>query len=489
MRVLIVEDETIVALDLRERLRCLGYEPCGIADSPDKAFALARDTQPQLVLMDIMLKGDGDGVSAAARIRAAMDVPIIFVTAFSDEETLERVKATSPYGYIVKPYHERELRIAIELAVAKHQSELELLRAKRAAEESDRAKTRFLANLSHEFITPINSMLGFIELAGSMSADAELAEYLGLIASSAHRLENLVRSLLDFAKLESGSLSVVKSEFYLEDFLLSCWAPFQVEAYAKGLAPRYFMDPDLPRSFRGDSAKIGLIVRALVDNAVKFTSSGSVLLSAEREDERLLIRVSDTGPGIPAEDAERVFGTFVQGDDSPTRKAGGLGLGLALSRGLAALLGAELRLEGYSGGVTMSLRLAEPTDGRGPSVRDEVGPTLRGLKLGLADPPPRCAPELRRWGEALGFSVVPAGDGGACELVVAELAALHDGPPGGRPCLALGSPVEPTAVRGSAACPDVPVCVRPYPLGLYALSDSIRSALGGSAETEARRRP
>lgn len=346
-----------------------------------------------------------------------------------------------------------------------------------------------MANLSHEFITPINSMLGFVELAGSMSADAELAEYLGLIASSAHRLENLVRSLLDFAKLESGSLSVVKSEFYLEDFLLSCWAPFQVEAYAKGLAPRYFIDPDLPRSFRGDSAKIGLIVRALVDNAVKFTSSGSVLLSAEREDERLVIRVSDMGPGIPAEDAERVFGTFVQGDDSPTRKAGGLGLGLALSRGLAALLGAELRLEGYSGGVTMSLRLAEPADARGPSVRDEVAPTLRGLRLGLADPPPRCAPELRRWAEALGFSVVPAGDGGACELVVAELSALHDGPPGGRPCLALGSPVEPAAVRRSAACPDVPVCVRPYPLGLYALSDSIRSALGGSAETEARRRP
>lgn len=487
MRVLIVEDETIVALDLRERLRGLGYEPCGIADSPDKAFALAAETRPQLVLMDIMLKGDGDGVSAAARIRAAMDVPIIFVTAFSDEETLERVKATSPYGYIVKPYHERELRIAIELAVAKHQSELELLRAKRAAEESDRAKTRFLANLSHEFITPINSMLGFVELAGSMSADAELAEYLGLIASSAHRLENLVRSLLDFAKLESGSLSVVKSEFYLEDFLLSCWAPFQVEAFAKGLGLRYYIDPDLPRAFRGDSAKIGLIVRALVDNAVKFTPSGSVLLSAEREGERLVLRVSDTGPGIPSEDAERVFGTFVQGDDSPTRRAGGLGLGLALSRGLAALLGAELRLEGYSGGVTMSLRLPDATDGRGPSVRDEVASALRGLRLGLADPPPRCAPELRRWGEALGFKVVPADE--ACELVVAELKALHDGPPGGRPCLALGSPVEPPAVRGAAGCPDAPICVRPYPLGLYALSGSIQSTLGMAAGAEARRRP
>jgi DNA-binding response OmpR family regulator len=119
-RVLIVEDETLIAEELRERLERIGFTVMGPVDNADEGIEIATAEQPDLVLMDIRLKGEKDGVQAATEIRRQVDVPIVFLTAYSDRTTLDRAKHTDPYGYILKPFHERELQVTLELALHRH---------------------------------------------------------------------------------------------------------------------------------------------------------------------------------------------------------------------------------------------------------------------------------------------------------------------------------------------------------------------------------
>jgi diguanylate cyclase (GGDEF)-like protein len=122
-RILIVEDEAITAMDLAAELRHLGYEVCGTEDTAEGAVAAAERERPRLVLMDVRLGGNGDGIDAARQISSRHDVAVVFLTAHSDEETLARALSVSPYGYIVKPFRARELKVAVELALSKHAAE------------------------------------------------------------------------------------------------------------------------------------------------------------------------------------------------------------------------------------------------------------------------------------------------------------------------------------------------------------------------------
>ena len=122
-RILVVEDETIVAMDVKDRLTELGYEVAGVADRGAEALELAASTRPDLVLMDIRLKGEMDGITAAEEIRQRWRIPVIYLTAFSEDGTLQRAKLTEPFGYIIKPFEDREIQSAIEMALYKHQAE------------------------------------------------------------------------------------------------------------------------------------------------------------------------------------------------------------------------------------------------------------------------------------------------------------------------------------------------------------------------------
>jgi two-component system, response regulator PdtaR len=121
--ILIVEDETIVAEDLAKKLRRLGYTVAGMTELGEEALTLARDLKPSLVLMDIRLAGEMDGVAAADRIRCESDVPVIYLTASSDRATIDKAKVTEPFGFILKPFEDRELASHIEMALYKHQAE------------------------------------------------------------------------------------------------------------------------------------------------------------------------------------------------------------------------------------------------------------------------------------------------------------------------------------------------------------------------------
>lgn len=122
-KILVVEDENIVALDIKNRLKKLGYSVPSIASTGEEAVKKAEITSSDLVLMDIMLKGDMDGIEAAEKIRELYDIPVIYLTAYADDKILERAKLTQPYGYISKPFKEKDLRTNIEMALHKHKME------------------------------------------------------------------------------------------------------------------------------------------------------------------------------------------------------------------------------------------------------------------------------------------------------------------------------------------------------------------------------
>lgn len=123
MNILVVEDESIVAKDIQVCLKKLGYEVVGVCSSGEDAVEKANETNPDLVMMDIMLKGEMSGIDAAAEIRKEMDIPVIFLTAYTDRDTVDKAKETEPYGYIIKPFKEIDIQTAIEIALYKHSKE------------------------------------------------------------------------------------------------------------------------------------------------------------------------------------------------------------------------------------------------------------------------------------------------------------------------------------------------------------------------------
>ena len=129
-QILVVEDEAIVAMDIQVSLENLGYSVPAIVSSGEEALKKAEEFRPDLVLMDIMLKGDMNGIDAADRIRSDLDVPVVYLTAYADDDTLNRAKITEPFGYIVKPFTERELHSTIEMAIYRHRAEIELKKTK-----------------------------------------------------------------------------------------------------------------------------------------------------------------------------------------------------------------------------------------------------------------------------------------------------------------------------------------------------------------------
>jgi len=353
--ILIVEDENIVALDMRMRLEAMGYSVADVVDTGAQASARALALSPSLILMDIKLKGGLDGIDAARAIRETADIPVIFVTAFTDERTLDRVKLASPYGYVVKPFHERELRIAIELALYKHRYELSMRRAKEIAEESNRLKGEFLANMSHELKTPLNSVIGFTQLALDLATDEEQREFLAMAAGSAKSLLTLIESILDFARMDAGKLVASPSPFSLDDILEECADALAVGAYPKGLEVGLEREPGIRDSLIGDSQLLRRVLFNLIDNAVKFTDKGRVSLAVrtipdgEGDSDSLAFSISDSGIGMPPEKLGAVFERFIQLDPSTTRKAGGTGLGLAIVRKAVELMDGTIEVASSPG--------------------------------------------------------------------------------------------------------------------------------------------
>ncbi len=225
----------------------------------------------------------------------------------------------------------------------------DLIRQKEAALASSSAKSEFLARMSHEIRTPLNGVIGMLELLQGTHLTQQQHRYARVAKNSADTLLTLVNDILDFSKIEAGKLELEKTDFDLHALLEDSAELFAEKAAEKGLELVCHLATDLPTGVQGDPDRLRQIVVNLINNALKFTQRGQVVLRAVRDEQptesnavRIRICVEDTGIGIPEDRRDRLFQSFSQVDVSTTRKYGGTGLGLAICRELVTLFGGEI---------------------------------------------------------------------------------------------------------------------------------------------------
>jgi signal transduction histidine kinase/PleD family two-component response regulator len=239
----------------------------------------------------------------------------------------------------------------------------ELIIAKEKAEESDKLKTAFLQNMSHEIRTPLNGIIGFSTLLTYEDvSQEEIKEYSTIISQSGNRLIEIVNNVLDISKIETGQIIIEPKAIVIDEICADLLNFFTPVARAKKITLNYVNQNDKTQKIYTDEAKLHQILTNLINNAVKFTKTGSIDFGFETKGNFVQFYVKDTGIGIPAELHDKVFIRFIQAEQSMTKNYEGAGLGLAISKGLVELLGGKIWVESVVGkGTTFFFKLPDVT--------------------------------------------------------------------------------------------------------------------------------
>jgi len=269
-------------------------------------------------------------------------------------------------------------------------AEKEILRARKEAESASRTKSIFLASMSHEIRTPMNAIVGMVELLTSTTLSDEQKEYLEMLKISANNLLDIINNVLDISKIEAGQLELEKTAVDLQEVVESVGITLGSTAAQKGLELICHVEPDVPRYIIGDPTRLRQILINLVGNSLKFTEKGEVALSVEKvksEDDKidLLFKVRDTGIGIPKGKLSKIFESFTQVDAATTRKYGGTGLGLNISKQLVELMGGKIWVESELGkGSTFKFTVSSTVIKKAEEI-EVAHPEIKGLKVLILD--------------------------------------------------------------------------------------------------------
>lgn len=342
--------------------------------SGPKGLEKVRANKPDLILLDVMMP-DMDGYEVFAELKKdphTADIPVIFVTAKSDPFSETAAINAGAVDFINKPINPTvvKARVRMHLAHQAREREVRQLNAELEqrvqertqalkdalvkAQAAQKTKANLLANMSHEFRTPLNVVLGMSHMVSKQVGDPQIAEKVGKISLSGKNLLTLLNDILDMARLEANKFQLETMDFNLQKVFDASLGNLQARAQSKGLRLVRDMDSGVPLDLHGDPVRLGQVLSNFVSNAIKFSEQGQITVRVRLSETRgtklfLRFEVQDQGVGVRGEDKERIFDLFEQADGSLTRQYGGVGVGLTICKFLTQLMGGTLGVDSEVG--------------------------------------------------------------------------------------------------------------------------------------------
>ncbi|WP_075349751.1 hybrid sensor histidine kinase/response regulator [Algoriphagus marinus] len=357
LKILIVEDDAVSALLLQKALEKNKHEILGIADSGEKALELLTQNHADIVMMDINLAGELDGIKTTEIINEKYDIPVVYLSASSDAETLNKVVGTNPSAYVIKPFNIRELNMVIELAIFKDRKEKELQKLNNELEEKvkqrtvelydankeltkalekereiNELKSRIVLNVSHGFKTPLTSILSsaqLLQIYGEKDHPfkIKIAKHAGKIENSVRALNNLLTSVLFFGKADADQMKFRPKKMFMGAFLKELMDT--LNAGKENDVEIKMETGNIPKTLTTDSELLYQIFENLLSNAIKYSSDGQkVDFNISFENGQLISTIRDQGIGIPKSEQDQLFDRFFRAKNVGIIEGSGLGLSI-----------------------------------------------------------------------------------------------------------------------------------------------------------------
>jgi signal transduction histidine kinase len=386
--ILIVEDNPTNIELMKEQLHGEGYDVEAVLDG-EEALSYVSKNKPDIILLDIMIpKRSGFEVCKIIKSSAeTRSIPVIMVTALKDMESRVKGIAVGADDFLSRPVDRTELISRVKSMLRIKQLDDELSRESKTARESNEKlelqqrvlksmstqlmqashlKYEFIVNMSHALRTPLNVIIGFSEmlqdgLVGTLSD--KQTKYVTNILESGRELQQLIANIVDVFKIDTGKVQLETTEFSLKDAIQSSLRTFEAAARRENITINVRIAEDISR-ISADPQKLGTILDNLLSNAFKFTRRGGIVtVTAEQSEDSVQVCVADAGPGLSAEDCEKVFSEFYKVSSPGSTTTSGSGLGLAISKKLVMMHGGEIWAERRKeGGARFCFTL--PRDGR-----------------------------------------------------------------------------------------------------------------------------